>query len=161
MMKSINLKINTSYLFLIVFACQMYNNIHAQTTVHSSDFNTSQGSSFSTSGQFGSTAWYVNRSGDDWGARIDNNILELTNDASVTANSNGWVFVYTSTSAFTSPYERTLSANGGTVSWYFNMRQIRSDPGGFEKFHWVHQFSVKTEVSRVLKITILILFSLS
>lgn len=103
----------------------------SQTTVYSTDFNTSQGSSFTTSGQIGSSGWYVNRSGADWGAKIDNGMLECTNDATVGVNANGWVFSYISTSSFSSPYNTTLSSNPSKITWYFNMRQIRTDPAGF------------------------------
>jgi hypothetical protein len=61
------------------------------TTVFSDDFNTSQGSGFTTSGQIGTSAWSVTRimSANDFGARIDNNVLTLTNDASTAPNGNG------------------------------------------------------------------------
>ncbi len=108
-------------------------NLLAQTTVFYDNFNTSQGSSFVTNGQIGSSPWYVYRSGVDWGARIDNGILELTNDATstATANSNGWVFSYTNTSSFASPFSNTLKNNTQPVNYIFNMRQIRPDPAGF------------------------------
>ena len=103
----------------------------SQTTVHHSDFNTSQGSAFTTAGQIGSSNCYITRSGDDWGGRIDNGILELNNDAGASANQSGWVFSGIPVSSFTSPYQATLSSNGGIITWCFNMRQIRSDPAGF------------------------------
>ena len=104
-----------------------------QTTVFSDDFSTDQSTSWTTSGQIGSGAFSVARSGADWGARRNSSPaqLELTNDASGTANVNGWVFAYTGTAGFSSPYNTTLSSNPGLVTWYFNMRQIRSDPAGF------------------------------
>jgi hypothetical protein len=58
-------------------------------------------------------------------------MLELTNDASASTNVNGWVFVNTPTSGFSSPFNSTLSSNTGIVTWTFNMRQIRTDPSGF------------------------------
>lgn len=103
----------------------------AQTTVFQDNFNTSQGSTFTTSGNIGTSPWSVSRSGNDWGARIDNGILELTNDASTTTNAGGWVFASVNTSSFSAPYNTTLSNNPGVVTWTFNMRQIRSNPGGF------------------------------
>ncbi|MFO7660105.1 MAG: endonuclease [Candidatus Cloacimonadaceae bacterium] len=102
------------------------------TTVFSDDFSDSQSANWTTSGQLGSSSFYLNRSGDDWGGRRNTNgILELTNDASATANAAGWVFANTSTAGFTSPYNATLSSNSGLVTWSFNLRQIRTDPAGF------------------------------
>jgi|GEM_PF-1636602 len=103
----------------------------SQTTVHTSDFNSKNNSSYTTSGYIGTNTWYVNRSGDDWGARIDNGILENTNDVSGTSNSNGWVFSYHGTTSFSSPFNAVLDNNPAKVTWYFNMRQIRNDPAGF------------------------------
>ncbi|TVQ86853.1 MAG: T9SS C-terminal target domain-containing protein [Bacteroidetes bacterium] len=103
----------------------------AQVQVHSSDFNDSQGEAFVISGNIGSSPWMVNRSGPDWGARIHNNILELTNTAGFAANANGWVFAHLETGEFESPYNSTLASNPGKVSWYFNMQQIRENPAGF------------------------------
>ncbi|MFN2396096.1 MAG: Ig-like domain-containing protein, partial [Bacteroidales bacterium] len=67
----------------------------------------------------------------DWGARIHNNILELTNNASSESNAVGWVFAHLQAGEFNSPYNTTLASNPAEVSWYFNMRQIRSNPSGF------------------------------
>ncbi len=106
--------------------------ISAQTTVFSDNFSTNQSSAWTTGGQIGSSAFFVDRSGVDWGARRHTNgILELTNDASAAGNVNGWVFAHTSTASFSSPYNTILSSNAGVVTWYFNMRQIRTDPAGF------------------------------
>ncbi|MBN2571453.1 MAG: endonuclease [Ignavibacteriales bacterium] len=115
-----------SLLFVIV-------SVKAQTTVFSDNFSTNTSAGWTTSGQIGSSAWYVSRSGDDWGARRNTSPeqLELTNDASATANANGWVFASTLTSSFSSPYNITLKSNSGLVTWFFNMRQIRTDPAGF------------------------------
>lgn len=106
---------------------------HAQTTttVFSDNFDTSEGATFTTSGQIGTSSWSVTRPGNDWGARIDGGILELTNTASAATNANGWAYASAPTSGFTSPWNSTLSSNAGLVSWDFNMRQIRSSPSGF------------------------------
>jgi len=107
------------------------NYVLGQTTVFSDNFNTSQGETFTTSGAIGVSDWTVNRSGDDWGARIHNNILELTNDASAAGNANGWVFTYAVTSDFEATFDNTLSSNSDVVNYIFNMRQIRDNPSGF------------------------------
>lgn len=105
--------------------------LHSQvTTVVSNDFNVSQGATFTTAGQIGTSGWNVNRSGEDWGARIDNNILELTNTASDAANANGWVYANTGL-ASTGNFNTTLSNSAGLVTWTFNMRQFRTNPAGF------------------------------
>ncbi|MBI5808820.1 MAG: fibronectin type III domain-containing protein [Ignavibacteriales bacterium] len=116
---------------LILFLLMMAMQIIAQTNVFTDNFNTSQGATFFTSGKIGSSNWDINRSGADFGARINNNILELTNDATSTANANGWIFVNQPLSNVNSPFNATLSSNSGLVTWSFNMRQIRTDPAGF------------------------------
>jgi len=116
-------------IFMVFFL--LYSVIFSQTTVFSDNFQTSQGSTFTTSGQIGSSSWYVSRSGDDWGARIDNGILELTNDASTTSNANGYVFAYVNTTNFGTPFNTTLNQNSQKVNYIFNMRQIRDNPAGF------------------------------
>lgn len=115
---------------LIVFLHQI---TLSQTTVFSDNFNTSTGASYTaTPGPIGSSSiWTLSRSGVDWGGRIDPTFLDLTNDATATANVNGWSFGSTPTTSFSSPYTSTLNANSGLVTWFFNMRQIRSDPAGF------------------------------
>lgn len=103
-----------------------------QTTVFSDNFSTDQSSTWTTSGQIGSSAFSVSRSGVDWAARRNTNgILELTNDAGDAANANGWVFAYASAASFSTPYNSTLASNPGLVTWFFNMRQKRTDPAGF------------------------------
>ncbi len=107
--------------------------VFAQTTVFSDDFSTDQSTSWTTSGQIGASDFYISRLGADWGGRRNTSPaqLELTNDASATTNVVGWVFGYAATANFDSPYNTTLSSNSGVVTWYVNMRQIRSDPAGF------------------------------
>jgi hypothetical protein len=118
---------------LILLLGGMTQQVWGQTTVFVDDFSTEQNAAWTTSGTIGSSSWSVNRSGADWGARRNTSPaqLELTNDASGTANVNGWVFANVSTSGFSSPYNTTLNSNTGTVTWTFNMRQIRPDPAGF------------------------------
>ena len=119
-------------LFIFLTLVMITISISAQTTVFSDDFSTNQSAAWTTSGQIGSSSFYVARSGDDWGARRNTNgILELTNDVGSTGNANGWVLAYTNTGQFASPYNKTLSSNPGLVTWYVNMRQIRTDPAGF------------------------------
>lgn len=107
--------------------------ISAQTTVFSDDFSTNQSATWTTSGQVGTSSFYVNRSGADWGARRNTSPaqLEVTNDASGASNVAGWAFAYTSTGGFASPYNSTLSSNPGLVTWYFNIRVNRANLAGF------------------------------
>lgn len=58
--------------------------------------------------------------------------LQLSNDGTGAANAIGTVGVTTPTSAFSSPYNSQLNQNAGLVTWTFNMRQIRTDPSGFD-----------------------------
>ena len=104
-----------------------------QTTVFSDDFSSNTNDSWTTSGSIGGSAWSVTRSGDDWGGRIStsNSQMELTNDASATAQVSGWIFASTLTSSFSYPFNSTLNLNNGIVTWNFNMRQTRTDPAGF------------------------------
>ncbi len=107
-----------------------------QTTVFSDDFSTNTSATWTTSGAIGARRWYVNRPFPDnkWGGRRNTlpAQLELTNDVGGNTNSAGWVYAYTSTSGFSSPYNTTLSSNTGIVTWTFNMRTIRTNPAGFE-----------------------------
>jgi len=103
----------------------------AQTTLFNDNFNTNNSATFSTTGAIGTYPnWSVSRSGNDWGARVNSNRLELSNDASATGNSNGWAFGYRDINALAG-WNTTLSSNTGTITWEFNMRQIRTDPAGF------------------------------
>jgi len=106
-------------------------NLSTQTVIHNSDFLESQGNQFSISGNIGNSPWQIIRSGDDWGARIDNEILELTNTASNEDNQNGWIFTFLKTDNFNQPYQKILKNNIEKISWYFNIRQIRTNPAGF------------------------------
>lgn len=103
----------------------------SQTDVFVDYFNTSQGVTYTTSGPIGTSSWTITRSGDDWGGKINPNLLDLTNNASGTVNEHGWVFASTLTSSFLSPYNTSLNLNDGIITWSFNMRQIRTDPAGF------------------------------
>ncbi len=118
-------------LFLVAFFLVIITNNYGQINVHHSDFNVSQGEIFTISGPIGDTPWQVNRSGDDWGARIHNDILELTNTAGFGDNANGWVCAFLETDDFDPPYNTILGDNIETITWYFNMRQIRDNPAGF------------------------------
>jgi hypothetical protein len=104
-----------------------------QTTVFEEDFNTSTGSSYSVSNDFigKSNLWSMQRSGDDWGARIDGGILDLTNNASTNTNANGNVFAYIPTDSIKAPFTKRLCALPGKIEWKFNMQQIRAGPSGF------------------------------
>ncbi len=116
-------------LFFLIFGSL---GVFSQTTVFTDPFTTSTGATYTVApGAIGtSTTWSMSRSGVDMGAKIDAGILDLTNDGSATANANGWVFGNTPTTAFTAPYNATLNLNPSTVTWTFNMRQIRTDPSG-------------------------------
>lgn len=96
----------------------------AQTTLFSDDFNraTLNGGSYT----------YTVTAGGDGGASIVSNILVVTNDATGGTNAVGRTSVAVALSSFSEPFSATLSANTGTITWSFNMQQIRSDPSGFD-----------------------------
>lgn len=121
------------HLPIYIIICLLSFRSIGQITVFYDDFSSNGNTSWTTSGPIGSSSWSVSRSGVDWGARINSSPaqLELTNDASTSGNVNGWVFVYTQTSNFSAPYNPTLSSNIDKVTWFFNLRQIRTDPAGF------------------------------
>lgn len=104
----------------------------AQTTVYSENFSVTSSSEESVAGAIGTSDWSVSRSGSDYGARIFNGNLELTNNATNAANTSGWIRASTSTDDFASPYRNILSENPGNVVWTFNMRQRSLTPNGFE-----------------------------
>jgi trimeric autotransporter adhesin len=111
----------------------------AFTTVFSDDFNRTSpvpsgfvgnGGTLSAPSGYNNT-WKTTVTAGDGGAQINGSQLVLTNDRGTDDNDRGRVFVSRSTSDFQSPYRSTLSSNIDTVSWTFNMRQIRANPGGF------------------------------
>lgn len=105
---------------------------YAQTTVFSDDISANLSLIWTSSGQIGSSSFYVNRSGADWGARRSTlGRLELSNDISGAGNSGGWIYAYTPTSGFSLPYEQILSSNQGLVNWLFNIRINRPNLAGF------------------------------
>jgi hypothetical protein len=127
-------------LFGAVFCCTPHT-IMAQTTVFSSDFSTSAGTSYSTvNGPVGtSPTWSFLRSGTDFGARINSGNLTLSNDASGNLNFAGWALAY-SNNAVASPYSAILANNPGQVTWTFNMRQTRSNPSGMVSGYYANAF---------------------
>jgi uncharacterized repeat protein (TIGR02543 family) len=72
----------------------------------------------------------MSRSGNDWGAKINGGLLDLTNDAGVPTNANGWVYGYRDINTLPG-WNTTLSSNSGIIIWEFNMQQMRPDPSGF------------------------------
>lgn len=128
------LRINLSrQLTVCLFLVFLYSDSDGQVTVFSDNFSTNTSATWTTNGPIGASAWSVLRSGDDWGARRNTSPqqLEFTNDIGAATNLAGWIFASTPTTSFSSPYNATLD-QGGVVSWSFNMRQIRTDPGGFD-----------------------------
>lgn len=102
-------------------------------TVFEDDFSVLENSgNYVTGGLIGASSWNVTRSGADWGARIDGNVLELSNDAggTGTANADGWAFAG-QTLSDSGGFDTTLGNSAGVVTWSFNLRQIRSSPAGF------------------------------
>lgn len=104
----------------------------SQVSVFQDDFSNLTSTSWTTSGSINGSVWNVNVSGVDFGARRNTapQQLELSNDSSPAANQNGWCLTTVDASGFASPYS-TILADGGVVSWTFNMQQIRANPSGF------------------------------
>jgi hypothetical protein len=116
----------------LLFLLMLPLNTSAQVTYFSNDFTAGQGAAFTTAGTIGTSPWQVTNSGADWGARIENGILELTNDASAAANAVGWCFAsVNTTSDYSSGYQNILSHNTQPLEWAFNLQQIRTNPSGF------------------------------
>jgi hypothetical protein len=130
------LPISFRAIYALIFLCTFYT--EAQVSVFNDDFSTSAGTPYTTAtGPIGtSTKWSLSRSGADFGAKIDGGLLTLINDASGTANTSGWVMAAANTATFASPYNTTLAANPGMVTWTFNMRQIRTNPRGFQSGYY-------------------------
>ena len=122
--------INRAIAFFAIIFCA-YFTVNAQTLVYSNDFSANNNSTYITTGAIGSSGYSVTRSGADWGGRIFNGYLDLTNDVGGTGNANGFVLASIANTSFLSPFTNTLSSNPGLVSWNFNMRQSRPDPAGF------------------------------
>jgi hypothetical protein len=101
-------------------------------------FNISRGSNYTTTidSKIGDDQrWAYRKRTDidtDFGARIHDGVLELTNDATDSGNVNGYSFVYVnSTVHFDINLTHPLKNNNGLLEWSFNMRNIRTDPAGF------------------------------
>ena len=105
---------------------------YTQTTVFFDDFSDNLSLLWTTGGQIGSSSFYVNRKGIDWGARRSTlGRLDLSNDISGASNAGGWVYTYILTGDFIYPYEQILSSNTGLINWIFNIRVNRSNLAGF------------------------------
>lgn len=124
------------FLMMLLFSTGM----RAQTTVFSDDFSVSAGQYYSTgTGLIGTNStWSLLRSGNDFGAGINNGRLVLSNDASGSWNNSGWILAHTSSQA--EPYVSILNQNAGVVTWTFNMRQIRSNPSGPANGYYANAF---------------------
>jgi hypothetical protein len=150
----INVKLNwlkenpMKQLSLCLILSFVYSVVNGQVTVFSDNFSTNNSTTWTTNGPIGSSAWSVLRSGDDWGARRNTSPqqLEFTNDVGTATNLSGWIFASTPTPSFASPYNTTL-AQGGVVSWSFNMRQIRTDPSGFDSGNYGVAFILAGETA--------------
>ncbi len=105
--------------------------LEGQDVVFSEDINYPE-TGWVTSGIIGQTSYTVSRSGSDWGAKVNSDqMLSLTNNATSSSNSQGWVYAYTPTSGFDQPYSSILSENPGLVTWYLNIRQRYTELEGF------------------------------
>lgn len=133
---------------LLLFLLSGYGTLTGQVVVFSDDISDENSTAWTTTGTIGASAWSVITSGVDWGARRNTSPqqLECTNDASASANVDGYVMVNTPTSDFPSPYNPIL-ANGGLVTWSFNMRQIRTDPAGFAAGNYGVAFILAAETA--------------
>jgi hypothetical protein len=116
--------------------------------VFSDDFSEFASPDYVTTGNLNGSAWSVYRSGIDWGARRHDNPfqLEISNDISGSGNLAGYCFTATPTTDFASPYNPVL-INGGVVTWTFNMRQPRTDPGGFDAASYGVAFILAAETA--------------
>jgi hypothetical protein len=96
-----------------------------QTTVFSDGFNRA-------ALDVGAAATYTTTvtAGDGGAAVVSSSFLQLTNDATATANASGRVFVSAPITAFTSGDNSTLSANTGPIKWTVNLRYNPSTPAG-------------------------------
>lgn len=122
------------HFFLTLAFCFLSTEINAQQTVFTENFNSPPLSpSYSTASNVSSTLWNIERSGDDMGARINGGILDLTNNATGTTNSNGWIFAYRYIYEYglDGLYQSHLQDNQGIVTWKIKIRQEELDPSGF------------------------------
>lgn len=138
------------YLILTILSCVSFSkHMAAQVTVFSDDFSTNTSVNWTTSGAINGSAWSVLRSGDDFGGRRNTSPqqLEFTNDIGAATNLSGWVFGMTPTTSFSSPYNPVLSLNSGVVTWTFNIRQIRTDPSGYDSGNYGVAFILAGETA--------------
>ncbi len=116
--------------------------------VFSDDFSQDTDPAWTTSGNINLSAWDLYSSGVDWGARRNSSPeqLEITNDASASANAVGYGLVTTASSNFPAPYSTVLNS-GGIVTWTFNMRQTETNPGGFNSGNYGVAFILAGETA--------------
>ena len=120
-------KISIPFLWVLLFV-----EVQAQKIVFSETFTSpATSATYSTTGSISTTPWNLTRSGADFGARINGGILDLTNNASASANANGWAFAYRNISAYSVPFNPILKDNNCKIVWRLNLRQSFSDPSGF------------------------------
>ncbi len=96
--------------------------VNAQTTIFSDAFGVSNGADYSIGGAIGtSPTWSVNTSGGDWGAKIDAEVLSITDDASATTNVAGYAFANIPVSGFAG-YNGQIGLNTTKITWSFNVQ---------------------------------------
>jgi hypothetical protein len=103
---------------------------HSLAVVYDDNFDISQGAGYTTSGNIGTSEWQVQRSGDDWGARIDSGVMLLNNTISATPNLNGWVYSFRELNP-SGDFSTMFNESAGLMTWTLNMQQIRTNPAGF------------------------------
>ena len=108
MIKSLHSKI--TLLFSLVFVLTSIT-VNAQKSVLNENFDTSSGGTFTKTGTIAGSIWTVtnNSSASNFGAKIDNGLLSLTNTVAQGTNNNGWVKVSTLNSEFGNDYKPTLN----------------------------------------------------
>lgn len=106
----------------------------AQKIAFSDNFDSYNSEEYVEIGQIGDKNWTILRSGEDWGARIKDGKLELTNDVCPDApNNQGWIFAYQKTQNFQYGFKNKLSQNGERITYFFNFKQSRPNPSGFSQ----------------------------
>jgi autotransporter-associated beta strand protein len=99
-------------------------------SVYNDNFNRSDLNSGTYS--YGVTLSTVPAGNDSAASIVGNDVLTLTNDSTGAANVISSIDVSTPMSAFSSPFNSTLSQNtGNAVEWSLNMQFSRSNPSGF------------------------------
>lgn len=117
---------------ILLGLCLLFFGTKAQTVVFNETMANPGSATYVGSGTLtGLKNWTVLKTGGDFGARMNNGLMDITNTAGLAPTAAASCFVYVDSTAYSGGYKASFGSNSGTLTWTFNIRQIRNDPAGF------------------------------